>query len=115
STLREALGRQAAFRQAITEIMEAEAVDLWISPAAMGAAPRGLESTGDPIMNLPWTQAGMPALTLPAAVDAQNLPIGIQLAARPDADEALLAWADPIQMILRESEGAAPPLEARFG
>ena len=32
-------------------------IDLWICPSAIGPAPKGLESTGDPVMNLPWTQA----------------------------------------------------------
>ncbi|MCZ7669145.1 MAG: hypothetical protein M5U34_19120 [Chloroflexi bacterium] len=30
------------------------------------ALPAGLESTGDPVMDLPWTYAGLPTLTLPA-------------------------------------------------
>ena len=29
-------------------------IDLWISPSTVGPAPKGLESTGDPVMNLPW-------------------------------------------------------------
>ena len=31
-------------------------------PPAPGPPPRGLAATGDPVMNLPWTHAGMPAL-----------------------------------------------------
>ena len=72
--------------------MDAHGIDLWLSPAARGAAPAGLDSTGDPIMNLPWTHAGLPTLALPAGHDEDGLPLGVQLAGRWDRDEALLAW-----------------------
>ena len=44
-------------------------------------------------MNLPWTHAGMPAVTLPAGRAANGLPLGLQLVARFGEDEALLSWA----------------------
>lgn len=89
----DARAARLALRAAVTEVMAAEGVDLWLSPAAVGAAPRGLEATGDPVMNLPWTQAGMPALCLPMAHDADGMPLGLQVAGAFGADEALLAWA----------------------
>jgi len=63
------------------------------TPAALGAAPRGLGSTGDPCCNAPWTALGSPAVTLPAARDSAGLPLGLQLSAGRDADDALLACA----------------------
>jgi hypothetical protein len=39
--------------------------DVLISPSAPGEAPRGLESTGDPIFGLTWTLMHGPAITLP--------------------------------------------------
>ena len=45
-------------------------------------------------MNLPWTHAGMPAVTLPAGRASNGLPLGIQLVARFGEDEKLLAWAE---------------------
>ena len=75
-------------------------VDLWASPAATGAAPTGRCSTGDPIMNLPWTHAGVPTISIPAAT-IDGLPMGLQLAANWNDDERLLAWARRLEAILR--------------
>jgi Asp-tRNA(Asn)/Glu-tRNA(Gln) amidotransferase A subunit family amidase len=102
-----ALAAQADFRQALIQVMDKEGLDLWACPAAVGPAPRGLNSTGDPIMNLPWTQAGFPALTVPCGFDEQGLPFGLQLVGRPEADEALLTWAAPIEGLLRQTAAAA--------
>ncbi len=77
--------------------MREAAIDLWVCPAANGPAPAGLESTGDPAMALPWTHAGMPAITLPAGWAANGLPLGLQLVAPFGADERLLAWAQAVQ------------------
>jgi Asp-tRNA(Asn)/Glu-tRNA(Gln) amidotransferase A subunit family amidase len=44
-------------------------------------------------MNIPWTQAGLPAVSLPAGRTADGLPMGLQVAGRWQADEAVLAWA----------------------
>jgi Asp-tRNA(Asn)/Glu-tRNA(Gln) amidotransferase A subunit family amidase len=68
-------------------------IDLWLAPSATGPAPLGLHTTGDGIMCLPWSYAGLPALSLPAGRAANGLPLGLQLIARPGADELLLAWA----------------------
>ncbi len=65
--------------------------DVVISPSAPGAAPRGIEATGDPRMNLIWTYAGLPTLTLPAALDDQGLPVGVQLTGARMQDAALMA------------------------
>lgn len=95
--LHEALKGREALRAELTRLMDDYGIDLWISPAAPGPAPKGLESTGDPVMNLPWTHAGLPALNLPAGRNADGLPLGLQLAARWSADELLLAWAAGIE------------------
>jgi Asp-tRNA(Asn)/Glu-tRNA(Gln) amidotransferase A subunit family amidase len=81
--------------------MDGHQIDLWLSPPALGAAPRGLEATGDPVMNLPWTHAGMPAVSLPAGRNAAGLPMGLQVSARWWADEELLAWAGELESVLR--------------
>jgi Asp-tRNA(Asn)/Glu-tRNA(Gln) amidotransferase A subunit family amidase len=95
--LHEALKGREALRAELTHQMDDYGIDLWISPAAPGSAPKGLESTGDPVMNLPWTHAGLPALNLPAGRNADGLPLGLQLAAHWYADEMLLAWAVEIE------------------
>jgi Asp-tRNA(Asn)/Glu-tRNA(Gln) amidotransferase A subunit family amidase len=92
-TVLDAREGQIALRSALMEAMDAYGIDLWLSPSAVGPAPKGLESTGDPIMNLPWTHAGMPTITLPSGTSANYLPLGLQLAARWYGDEELITWA----------------------
>jgi Asp-tRNA(Asn)/Glu-tRNA(Gln) amidotransferase A subunit family amidase len=84
--------------------MNEHGIELWLSPAAPGPAPKGLDSTGDPVMNLPWTHAGLPALNLPSGLNAEGLPLGLQLAGRWWADEQLLAWAEAIDGVLRATD-----------
>jgi Asp-tRNA(Asn)/Glu-tRNA(Gln) amidotransferase A subunit family amidase len=55
----------------------------------------GIDSTGDPVMNLPWTHAGLPAVGVPAG-RVDGLPVGLQCVARFGADERLLAWAEDV-------------------
>ena len=76
-------------------------IDLWICPSSIDAAPKGLESTGDPIMNLPWTQAGLPAMNLPAGKNQAGLPLGLQLVGNWNKDEALLFWAQDLEEVLQ--------------
>jgi Asp-tRNA(Asn)/Glu-tRNA(Gln) amidotransferase A subunit family amidase len=75
-------------------------IDLWICPSTIGAAPKGLESTGDPVMNLPWTQAGLPAINLPAGKNQDNLPLGLQVIGNWGNDESLLFWAKDLEKVL---------------
>jgi Asp-tRNA(Asn)/Glu-tRNA(Gln) amidotransferase A subunit family amidase len=77
-------------------------IDLWISPASRGVAPLGLDSTGDPVMNLPWTHAGLPTVAIPAARDDSGLPFGLQIAGSWWQDERLLAWAEGIEAALQQ-------------
>ena len=70
--------------------------DFWIAPGAVDRASLGLSSTGDPIMSLPWTQTGLPTVSLPVPFDSGQLPSGIQLVGRFGADEELLAIADQL-------------------
>lgn len=79
------------------DTMDDHEIDAWITPSAPGPAPAGLESTGDPAMNLPWTQSGMPSATLPSARSKEGLPLGIQLVARVGRDEQLLAMATQLE------------------
>jgi aspartyl-tRNA(Asn)/glutamyl-tRNA(Gln) amidotransferase subunit A len=66
-----------------------ERFDVLMTPAARGTAPSGLEATGDPVMNGPWSLADFPTMTLPYALGANGLPLGIQISA-PPLQEALL-------------------------
>ena len=96
------LGGRDALRRQLESLLERRGCDLWLTPAARGAAPLGLASTGDPVMNLPWTHAGLPTLALPAGrAVGSRMPIGIQLAARAGADLALLDMALELERALR--------------
>ncbi len=96
-------GQRSRFelRDRLHGLMEANGIDLWASPPAPGPAPAGLGSTGELAMNLPWTHAGLPTVTLPAGKAENGLPLGLQLSARFMADEPLLAWAETIELALR--------------
>jgi Asp-tRNA(Asn)/Glu-tRNA(Gln) amidotransferase A subunit family amidase len=97
---------QSELRERLHAIMDAEGTDLWASPAATGPAPHGLSSTGDPAMNRVWTYAGLPAISLPAGRARGGLPLGLQLCARFDDDERLLAWPEGIEGVLQVTEQA---------
>lgn len=97
--LREALPSRDALRAELAALMDAHTIDVWLSPAAPGPAPAGLDSTGNPVMNLPWTHAGLPVLNLPSGRLA-GLPVGLQLAGRWNADEELLQWALEIEKLI---------------
>ena len=104
-----ALIGRARLRRKLTALMNDHGIDLWLSPAAKGAAPAGLDFTGDPVMNRPWTHAGLPTLALPAGSDEAGLPLGIQLAGRWDRDEALLAWGRGIEKALTRGQEEKKP------
>lgn len=67
--------------------------DVLITPAALGEAPLGLGSTGNPAMNIAWTLLGTPCLSLPAGTGPNGLPLALQIVARPGADASLLGFA----------------------
>jgi Asp-tRNA(Asn)/Glu-tRNA(Gln) amidotransferase A subunit family amidase len=88
-----------ALRRELEGLMDAAGIDLWACPAARGPAPEGLHATGDPTMNLPWTHAGLPSVTLPAGRAEAGLPLGLQLVAAFDCDEQLLGWAQQLSAL----------------
>lgn len=98
--LAELLPQRLVLRRTLEETMEREGIDLWVCPSTTGPAPEGIATTGSPLMNLPWTHAGMPAVSLPAGKAANGLPLGLQCIAHFMQDERLLAWADYISSVV---------------
>jgi len=70
-----------------------EGLDVLVTPAAPGVAPKGLEWTGDPAFNSIWTALGVPCVTVPAGAGPGGLPLGVQVVGRRGEDRAVLAWA----------------------
>jgi amidase len=76
-----------------------KATPVILSPAAMGPAPLGLASTGNPRMNAPWTALGTPAISIPMPISS-GLPLGLQLTADHGQDARLLRTAVRVQGML---------------
>jgi Asp-tRNA(Asn)/Glu-tRNA(Gln) amidotransferase A subunit family amidase len=67
--------------------------DVLLAPSALGEAPAGLETTGDPLFCRGWTLLGLPCIHLPFARGRTGLPVGLQLVGRFADDHRLLAAA----------------------
>ena len=76
-----------------------DVADGFITLGATGAAPVGLDSTGDPVFNLPASYIGCPALTLPC-LSVDEMPLGIQLMGFKDEDEKLFSQARWVEGVL---------------
>ncbi len=76
-------------------------VDALLTPSALGEAPAGLESTGDPAFCRIWTLLHVPCVNVPGASGRAGLPIGVQLVGPPRGDAALLAATSWIAERLR--------------
>ncbi len=90
----------ATFRSQLDDRLDSLDVAALVTPAARGAAPIGIETTGDPAMAMPWTFAGLPAVALPFGVADSAMPLGLQLVGRRGADEALIALAGQVARTL---------------
>lgn len=87
-------------RQTVEVSMRAFGVDFWICPASVETAPKGLDSTGSPAMNLPWTSAGLPAISLPSGKNELGLPFGLQIVSGFNQDASLLSFSKTLMQHL---------------
>jgi Asp-tRNA(Asn)/Glu-tRNA(Gln) amidotransferase A subunit family amidase len=76
--------------------------DVLLSPSATGEAPRGLDSTGDPIFGLTWTLMHGPAITLPVFSGPKGLPLGAQVTGPSGSDTQTLIIAEWIRRALTD-------------
>jgi len=102
SELGRAIQGREKLRHELTALMDEHGIDLWLSPGAPEPALKGLDSTGDPVMNLPWTHSGLPTICLPSGVNEQGLPLGLQVAGLWYADEKLLHWGLELENVLNQ-------------
>jgi Asp-tRNA(Asn)/Glu-tRNA(Gln) amidotransferase A subunit family amidase len=96
-----ALDRREAMAAGLAEVFER--YDAILTPAAPGVAPKGLESTGNPIFATTWSFLGTPAVSLPIFADESGLPIGVQMVANRGDDARLLRTANWLMHALDEN------------
>ena len=75
-------------------------VDVLLTFSAPGAAPKGLDWTGDPRFNRLWTLMGVPCVNIPAFVADGGLPVGVQVIGRFGDDAGALRAARFVEAAL---------------
>ena len=83
--------------------------DCLLTPSSVTPALRGLESTGDPAFNAPWSFCGFPSITVPCGLTVDGLPLGAQLTGLPYGEEGLLSAASWCERILDFPKGPRTP------
>ena len=85
-----------------------ETVDVILTPTAPSAAFAIGEKMDDPIamylndvFTVPASLAGLPAISVPAGLDPQGLPLGLQLIGRPFDEETVLRAAEALETAAR--------------
>lgn len=89
-------------REELMRLMNQHGIDLWITPSTVDVALAGLDNTGDPIMNLPWSHCGLPAVTIPSGRNEQGLTYGLQVVGKWHEDEKMLGWATELENSLKK-------------
>jgi Asp-tRNA(Asn)/Glu-tRNA(Gln) amidotransferase A subunit family amidase len=87
-------------RQALADVLADG--EVFLTPSAPGAAPRGLGSTGAPTFNRLWTLLGAPCVNVPGLSDAVGLPLGVQIVARFGRDRFALAASAFLEAAIAE-------------
>ncbi|MDC0033443.1 amidase [Alphaproteobacteria bacterium] len=85
----EALALAARCRTEITPLLANW--DGFLTPSAVGEAPKGFKITGVPTFNLVWTLLHLPCITVPGFTGSSGLPVGVQIVAGLGGDLSLLA------------------------
>jgi aspartyl-tRNA(Asn)/glutamyl-tRNA(Gln) amidotransferase subunit A len=89
---------RSVYRKEMVGVLEQ--VDALLTPAAQGQAPEGQSFTGSPLLNAPFTNAGVPTIVHPIGFAAgTGLPFGLQLAARPHGEERLIRLCHAYQSV----------------
>ena len=86
------------FRRDVIEMVKQ--VDVVLTPATPAPAPQGLDTTGDPAFQVPWTSSGLPTIVLPSGLSQSGLPLAVQLAGLPLKEGRLLGAARWCETVL---------------
>lgn len=101
--------QQRELRRGLKDLMVREGIDLWVSPAQGGTAPKVEErNTGWAGMPAIWGFAGCPSVSLPAAT-LGGLPLGFQCIGAYGEDETLLACARKLWPHIAYTDGQPLP------
>ncbi len=84
-------------RRCLADEMDELGLDALLTPSAIGAAPAGLEATGDPVFCRAWTLLGVPCINVPGLHAPSGLPLGVQVVGRFGDDARALMVADWVQ------------------
>ena len=93
-------------------------VDALLTPTAPTAAFAQGEKMDDPIamylndvFTVPASMAGVPGMSVPAGLDAQGLPLGLQVIGRPFDEETVFA----VSQVIENAAGFASKPQVRAG
>jgi Asp-tRNA(Asn)/Glu-tRNA(Gln) amidotransferase A subunit family amidase len=75
-------------------------VDVLLAPSAPGAAPLGLDNTGDPVFCRIWTVLHTPTVNIPAGFATNGMPVGLQVVGPVGADGFTLTAAHALHASL---------------
>ena len=92
----------ARCRAQLTEVFKD--VDVLLAPSAPGAAPLGLDNTGDPVFCRIWTVLHTPTVNIPAGLAPNGMPVGLQVVGPVGADGLTLAAAHALHVCLDTSQ-----------
>jgi aspartyl-tRNA(Asn)/glutamyl-tRNA(Gln) amidotransferase subunit A len=101
------------------EVVYAQGVDAILTPATPSAAfGIGEKGSADPvemylndIFTVTVNMAGLPGIAVPAGLDAQGLPLGLQLIGRPFDEETLFSLGE----VIEQAAGRFPLAERWWG
>jgi len=94
-----ALATIASGAARLAELMDG--YDAVLTPAALGAAPKGLAATGDPVLSRAWQALGLPTVAVPGMRDAAGLPLGLQVVGRAGGETELVGVGCRVEGLLR--------------
>ena len=93
-------------------------VDALLTPTAPSAAFAQGEKMNDPVamylndvFTVPASMAGVPAMSVPAGLDSQGLPLGLQVIGRPYDEETVFA----VSQVIEDSAGFSGKPALRAG